>query len=338
MFFSFYPQHQVQQQAFKQDQKLIQLQAQNNSNKLLVLLLSSAENVAAKLNPEIERIYTDHDFCHSFESKPLDALVLQLIDQIEAFESSYKRYKKEYKTKYDFPYNEKTKKGINKEMIIEHMKYLIKNTKTIDNHYSRYFGSIINILNDRRIANFDADVENLDIKDKNREKKCNPRELQQIYPILLGQGYEEKKEIEDNYNKDKNFKIVIEKSDVNNNNQFYEKKIQEKLKKVKDYKENPTQTIKNIKFWKLVTFDEDFTDFPDIIVTNTNKVLNNTSLSLKLQNILYDTLNNQKNSNINKVLKEFFKNYSKLNNTTIDSIIDATCKEIYKSEFNPDMK
>ena len=72
-------------------------------------------------------------------------------------------------------------------MIIEDIKYLINNTKTIDSHYAKYFGSIINILNDKSIPNFDADINSLNIKDKNREKK--------------------------DYNKDKDFKIIIEKSD-----------------------------------------------------------------------------------------------------------------------------
>ena len=336
MFSHYYSRHQVQQQVNKQDLKLLQLQAQNNSNRLLVLLLSSAENVAAKLNPEIERIYTDHDFCHSFESKSLDALVLQLIDQIETFESSYKRYKKEYKKEYDFPYNKETRKGISKEMIIDDMKYLIDNTVKINKNYSKYFKSIINILNDEPTTNFDADVLNLDIKDKNREKKCNPKELEQVYPILLQQGLEEKKEIEENYNKDKNYQIVIEKS-ANNNNQIYEKEIQEKLRKVKDYKEDPVQTKKNIKHWKLGTFDNYFEDFPFIIVTNINKVLNDNRF-LTFQNTLYETLKNQKNLNLNKVLTEFFKNYFGHNNATINKIIDATCEEIYKREFNTDMK
>lgn len=330
---NYYSHQQTQQQIIKQDQKLIQLQAQNNSNKLLVLLLSSAENVAAKLNPKIERTYTDHDFCHSFESKSLDNLVLQLIEQIETFESSYKRYKKKYKKKkYDFPYDQKTGKGISKKMIVDDMINLINKTKTIDNHYAKYFGAIINILNDKPIPNFDADVNSLSIKDKNREKKCNPKELQQIYPILLGQGYEEKKEIEDNYKKDKDFKIIIEKSDRNNNNQFYEKKIQERLRTVKDYKEKPEQTKNNIKYWRLKSFDNNFNDFPAIVVNNFNKTFENYFF------ILYETLKNNKNSNINNVLTLFLKNYLCNDIETINKIIDAVCEEIYNSEFNQDMK
>ena len=336
---NYYPHQQKQQQIFKQDQKLIQLQAQNNSNKLLVLLLSSAENVASKLNPKIERIYTDHDFCHSFESKSLDNLTLQLIEQIETFESSYKRYKKKYKKKeYDFPYDKKTGKGISKKMIIEDMKYLIHNTKTIDSHYAKYFGSIINILNDKSIPNFDADINSLNIKDKNREKKCNPKELQQIYPVLLGQGYEEKKKIEDNYNKDKDFKIIIEKSDRNNNNQFYEKKIQEKLRMVQDYKEKPDQTKKYIKYWSLESFDNNFDNFPAIAVTNINKIFEKENYTFMQQLSLYEALKNNKNSNINYVLTEFFKNYLGNDIETINKIIEAVCEEIYKSEFNQDMK
>ena len=332
-------QKQAQQQIYKykQDQKLLQLQAQNNSNKILVLLLSSAENVAAKLNPKIERKYSCHDFCHSFESKSLDSLVLQLIDQIETFEASYKMYKNEYKKEYDFPYDKNTGKGISKKMIIDDMKYLINNTKQINNYYSKYFGAIINIMNNKPIPNFDLDVNNLNIKDKNRETKCNPKELQQIYPILLQQGYEENKEIEDNYIKDKDYKIIIEKSDLNNNNQVYEKKIQEIKKMLKDYKENPDEIKKNIKYWKLQSFNY-FEDFPFIVVTNINNILKDDNYSFLQQNKLYQELKKNKKSNIYNVLTKFFKEYLKYDYKTINEIIDVTCEEIYKSEYCQNME
>ena len=330
-------QKQIQQQINKQDQKLLQLQAQYNSNKILVLLLSSAENVAAKLNPNIERKYTCHDFCHSFESKSLDSLVLQLIDQIETFEASYNMYKKEYKKEYDFPYDKKTGKGINKKMIIEDMNYLINNTKQINNYYSKYFGAIINIMNDKPIPNFDLDVNSLNIKDKNRETKCNPKELQQIYPILLQQGNEENKEIEDNYNKDKNYKIIIEKSDLNNNNQVYEKKIQERLRMLKGNKENPDEIKSDLKYSELGSINY-FKDFPFLVVTNINKILKDDNYSFLQQNNLYQELKKNKKSNLYSVLKKFFKKYLKYDNKTIDEIIDVTCEEIYKSKFCQNMQ
>ena len=327
---------QTQQQIFKQEQQLLQLQAQYNSNRLLTLLLSSAENVAAKINPRIERIYTDHDFGHSFESKSLDSLVLQLIEQIETFESSYKRYKKEFKKEYDFPYDQKIGKGISKIMIIEDMNYLIDNTKKFNNYYSKFFRAIISILNDKPIPNFDSDVDNLDINDKNREKKCNPKELQQIYPILLEQGNEEKKEIEDNYNKNKNFKIIIEKSDPNNNNEFYEKKIQQKLKMMSNYEEKPDKIKKKIRYSKLKSFNNNFDDFPSIVVNNIDKIILKNENYSKRRKTLLDKLKKNENSNINEVLNKFFKDY--YCNEIINKIIDVTCDKIYESEFIFDAK
>lgn len=61
--------NQTQKLKQKVDQKKIQLQDQNNSNRLLMLLLSSGENLASKINPNLQREYISHDFGHSFESK-----------------------------------------------------------------------------------------------------------------------------------------------------------------------------------------------------------------------------------------------------------------------------
>ena len=105
-----YSNTQILKQKQNIDFKQIQLQDQNNSNRLLMILLSSAENLAAKLNNGIQREYVSHDFGHSFELKSINKLLLQFIEQIEIFESSYKRYCKEYNS-YDFPYDEKKKKN-----------------------------------------------------------------------------------------------------------------------------------------------------------------------------------------------------------------------------------
>lgn len=78
------------------DQRQIQLQDQNNSNRLLMLLLATAESFASKLNGNIKREYYSHDFGHSFESKSINRLLLQFIEQIETFDSSYRRYCKTY--------------------------------------------------------------------------------------------------------------------------------------------------------------------------------------------------------------------------------------------------
>lgn len=45
--------NQTQKLKQKVDQKKIQLQDQNNSNRLLMLLLSSGENLASKINPNL---------------------------------------------------------------------------------------------------------------------------------------------------------------------------------------------------------------------------------------------------------------------------------------------
>jgi hypothetical protein len=66
-----YSNTQILKQKQKKDNKQIQLQDQNNSNRLLMILLSSAENLAAKLNSEIQREYVSHDFGHSFEIKSI---------------------------------------------------------------------------------------------------------------------------------------------------------------------------------------------------------------------------------------------------------------------------
>jgi len=218
-------QSRVQKQKHKIDQKQIQLQDQNNSNRLLMILLSSAENFASKLNNDLEREYYSHDFGQSFESKSINQILLQFIEQIETFESSYKRYCKIY-NKYDFPYDSKNKNGLSKEEIIKDLKNWMN---LVNEEYKKYYSAVIDIFNNKPIPNFDNDIEKIEgIYDKGKEDKCNPKMLKDIYPILLEQGIAEKKQISKNYSNDKNYKIVINKRE-NNNNKEYEKKIKSKL-------------------------------------------------------------------------------------------------------------
>lgn len=215
----------VYKQKYKIDQKQIQLQDQNNSNRLLMILLSSAENFASKLNKSLKREYYSHDFGQSFESKSINQILLQFIEQIETFESSYKRYCKIY-NKYDFPYDSKNKNGLSKEEIIKDLKYWMN---LVNEEYKKYYSAVIGIFNNKPIPNFDNDIEKIEgIYDKGKEDKCNPKILKDVYPILLEQGNSEKKQISKNYSNDKNYQIVINKRE-NNNNKEYEKKIKSKL-------------------------------------------------------------------------------------------------------------
>ena len=70
------------------------------------------------MNINLKREYYSHDFGHSYESKSINKLLLQFIEQIETFESSYRRYCKTHNCSYDFPYDPKEKTGLSKEEII----------------------------------------------------------------------------------------------------------------------------------------------------------------------------------------------------------------------------
>ena len=309
-------------QVKKIEEKQIQLQDQNNSNRLLMILLSSAENLAAKLNKTIIREYSSHDFGHSFESKSFNKLLLQFIEQIEIFDSSYRRYCKTY-NKYDFPYDYEKKDGLSKEEIIKDLKYW-KNC--VERKYKKYYQSIIDIFNNKRIPDFSEDIENIpDIDDTGREDKCNPKELREVYPVLLDQIYSEKKKIADDYSNNKDIKIVINKKDYNNNHE-YESRINNKLLKNKYNSLNPEKAKISIKYKPVHKFNKIFSDFPKFVVEK---------LQIKYQmneysfNVLYDWLKSFDKDNLNDILCDFYGRLG-LSLNDINLIINYICNEIYQ--------
>ena len=291
----FNPSLKVYKQKNKIDQKQIQLQDQNNSNRLLMILLSSAENLASKLNNSLKREYYSHDFGQSFESKSFNQILLQFIEQIETFESSYKRYCKIY-NKYDFPYDSKSKNGLSKEEIIKDLKYWMN---LVNEEYKKYYSAVIGIFNNKPIPNFDNDIEKIEgIYDKGKEDKCNPKILKDIYPILLEQGISEKKQISKNYSNDKNYQIVINKRE-NNNNKEYEKKIKNKL-------DNDKMDICS-------SYEKSKNDLYYEKVINVNKLIN-------LSNFIFNELKKYCRIEIDSKFFEHYFNYN--NSDTIFAAID----------------
>ena len=320
-FWSFGPE-QTQKLKQKVDQKQIKLQDQNNSNRLLVLLLSSAENLASKMNLNLKREYISHDFGHSYESKSLNKILLQFIEQIEIFESSYIRYCKTHKCQYDFPYDSTKKNGLSKEEIINDLN---KWKNIVRKEYKKYYQAVIDIFYNKRIPDFTEDIENIpDIDDFGKEDRCNPKELRDVYPVLLEQMYSEKKKISNDYSNNKGLKIVINKRE-NNSNYEYEQKINEKLMKNKMNTMNPNVAKKSIKFKPIRKFDEDYINLPEIIIE-------------KLKNICvveeshYQTLNNwlnyYKNNSLYNILYDFLV-LIKVNKLDIGKVIDYICDELY---------
>ena len=319
---TYYSNTQILKQKQKIDNKQIQLQDQNNSNRLLMILLSSAENLAAKLNNDIQREYISHDFGHSFELKSINKLLLQFIEQIEIFESSYKRYCKEYNS-YDFPYDEKKKKGLSYEEIISDLKYW---KSCVGQKYKKFYQSIIDILNNKNIPDFSDDIDNISgIDDLGREKKCNPKELREVYPVLLEQAYSEKKKIAQNYSKDKNFKIIINKKEHNNNYE-YESKINKRLQKNKMNIMEPAKAKNDIKYSPVNKFNKKFSDFPKFVSDTLQELY---PINQYSYNVLYSWLGEFNKDNLNTILTDF---YSRLGRplAEIERIINYICDEIYK--------
>lgn len=304
------------------DNKQIQLQDQNNSNRLLMILLASAESIAAKLNKDIEREYVSHDFGHSFELKSFNKLLLQFIEQIEIFESSYKRYCKEY-TFYDFPYDKQKNKGLSREQIISDLKYW---KSCVGKSYQKYYQAIIDILNNKIIQDFSEDIDNISgIDDIGREQKCNPKELREVYPILLEQIHSDKKKIAKNYSKNKNYKIIINKKEQNNNYE-YESRINERLQKNRMNISDPKNAKIIIKYKPIYEFNKIFTDFPKFVSDALQEKYPIDEYSYKL---LYDWLKMFNLDNLNTILTDF---YTKLNltNSEIRKIINEICDKIYE--------
>ena len=311
-----------QLQINKKAQRAQQLMDQNNSNKLLVLLLSTAENLAAKTNKNIKRVYYKHDFGHSFESKDKNRLLLQLIEQIELFFSSYKRYFKDYQC-YDFPYDENKKNGLSKNEIIKDLNYWKNNVKK---EYKKYYQAIIDIFNGKEIPNFDEDVENIsNLNDDGRKDSCNPRYIRDIYPILLGQTNEEKKEIMNEFENDPNYSIIINKIE-NNKNSHYEKKINKALLKNEEYKKNSVFVKNNIKFSLIEDLDKKFKDFTSFIHT---KLLQNFNLNNELLKNLDYYLMLYKKNNLHDILLTFCENFN-FNQQDTELIISYLVDEIEK--------
>lgn len=320
-----YGNNQTQQLKQKQriEQKQIKLQDQNNSNRLLMLLLASGESLASKMNFNLKREYFSHDFGHSYESKSVNKLLLQFIEQIETFESSYKRYCKIHNCSYDFPYDSKEKKGLSKEEIINDLN---KWKKCVDTKYKKYYQAVIDIFNNKSIPDFTEDIENIpDIDDFGKEDKCNPKELREIYPVLLQQIYSEKKHISDEYSKNKDLKIIINKKE-NNSNYEYETKINERLMKNKINNINPINAKKSIKFKPIVKFNEDYINLPVFVIEKLKQVC-------IIDEDYYQTLNNwlsyYKDNSLYSLLYDFF-HLLKFEEVDIIKIIDYICDEIYK--------
>lgn len=317
-----YSNTQILKQKQNIDNKQIQLQDQNNSNRLLMILLSSAENLAAKLNNDIQREYISHDFGHSFELKSINKLLLQFIEQIEIFESSYKRYCKEYNS-YDFPYDEKKKKGLSYQEIISDLKYW---KSCVGQEYKKFYQSIIDILNNKNIPDFSDDIDNIsEIDDAGREKKCNPKELREVYPVLLEQVYSEKKKIAQNYSKDKNFKIIINKKEHNNNYE-YESKINKRLQKNKMNIMEPAKAKNDIKYSPIHEFNKIFSDFPKFVSDNLQELY---PINQYSYNVLYSWLGQFNKDNLNTILTDFYSRLE-LPFAEIKRIINYICDEIYK--------
>lgn len=310
------------------EQKQIQLQDQNNSNRLLMLLLASGENLASKINPNLRREYASHDFGHSFESKSFNKLLLQFIEQIETFESSYRRYCKAYNCPYDFPYDKKNKKGLSKEEIINDLN---KWKDFVKDPYKKYYEAILDIFNNKRIPDFTEDIENIDLDDLGRENKCNPKELREVYPVLLEQINTEKKKIANDYSNNKDLKIVINKREDNNNYE-YEAKINNKLMKNKMNYINPQQAKIAIKYKPVGKFDKNYINLSFFISERLKQVFD-------IDPIYYQTLNNwiyyYKTESIYNILNDFF-DYLKVDKKDIDDLINYICDEIYKElVFDP---
>ena len=317
-----YSNTQILKQKQKKDNKQIQLQDQNNSNRLLMILLSSAENLAAKLNSEIQREYVSHDFGHSFEIKSINKLLLQFIEQIEIFESSYKRYCKEYNS-YDFPYDEKKKQGLSYQEIISDLKYW---KSCVGPKYKKYYQSIIDIFNNKIIPDFSEDINNISgIDDLGKEQKCNPKELREVYPILLEQAYSEKKKIAQNYSKNKNYKIIINKKEHNNNYE-YESKINKRLQKNKMNILEPEKAKNDIKYKPIYKFNKTFSDFPLFV---SNNLQNLYPINEYSYNVLNSWLTASNKDNLDTILTDFYNRLG-VSLTEIRKIVNYICDEIYK--------
>lgn len=321
MRFWGYNQVQTLKQKQKIDEKQIQLQDQNNSNRLLMLLLSTAENLASKLNNNLRREYFSHDFGHSFESKSINKILLQFIEQIEIFESSYKRYCKEY-NEYDFPFDYKLRKGLSKEEIIND---LIKWMNLVEEKYQKYYLAVIGILENKPIPDFTSDIENIpDINDLGREDKCNPKILREVYPVLLEQVNAEKRQIAKEYSNNKNYKIIINKRE-NNNNQKYEKIINERIAKNKMNSLYPEKTKIEIKYESLQNLNKSI-NLPQFVVDKLKLFYH---IDAGYYELLRSWLHNYPNNTLFQTLDEFFK-LMKLDNVKSDKLIDHIINEIYK--------
>ena len=312
------PSLKVYKQKKKIDQKQIQLQDQNNSNRLLMILLSSAENLASKLNNSLKREYYSHDFGQSFESKSINQILLQFIEQIETFESSYKRYCKIY-NKYDFPYDSKNKNGLSKEEIIKDLKTWMN---LVNEEYKKYYSAVIDIFNNKPIPNFDNDIEKIEgIYDKGKEDKCNPKILKDIYPILLEQGISEKKQISKNYSNDKNYQIVINKRE-NNNNKEYEKKIKSKLGNDKMDICPSYEKSKNDLCYEKIIYVNQLIDLSDFIINELKK-----HCTIEIDTKFFDIYFKNNNSDyIYTAIDNFLSNYLDIDDKGKKIITNQTSK------------
>ena len=319
----FYGNEQRLKQVKKIDQRQIQLQDQNNSNRLLMLLLSSGESLASKLNDSLKREYSSHDFGDSFENKSFSKILLQFIEQIELFESSYKRYCKTYNNTYDFPYDNKKRRGLCKEEILKDLK---KWKNCVEDKYKKYYQAVIDIFYNKPIPDFADDIDNIsDIDDYGKEDKCNPKELREVYPVLLEQINTEKMQIADDYSKNKDLKIVINKKEKNNNNE-YGARIKSKLAKIKEDTKYPDKAKRNIKFNPITQFDN-IINIPDFI---TKKIKQKYYFEQNIIDSLYNWLYNYKSDNLFNILNDFFFKCLKYKRKQTSEIINYITDEIYK--------
>ena len=323
------PSLKVYKQKHKIDQKQIQLQDQNNSNRLLMILLSSAENLASKLNNSLKREYYSHDFGQSFESKSINQILLQFIEQIETFESSYKRYCKIY-NKYDFPYDSKNKNGLSKEEIIKDLKTWMN---LVNEEYKKYYSAVIDIFNNKPIPNFDNDIEKIEgICDKGKEDKCNPKILKDIYPILLEQGISEKKQISKNYSNDKNYQIVINKRE-NNNNKEFEKKIKSKLDNDKMDICSSYEKSRNDLSYEKIMYVNQLIDLSDFIINELKKYC-----TIAIDTKFFDNYFKNNNSDyLYTAIDNFLSNYLDIDDKGKKIITNQTSKnrniQLYKNHL-----
>lgn len=196
----------------------------------------------------------------------------------------------------------------------------------IDINYRRYYQAVIDIFNNKRIPDFTEDIENIpDLDDSGKEDKCNPKELREVYPILVEQINSEKKQISKDYKNNKNLKIIITKVE-NNDNYEYEKKINERMIKNKINSTDSKKAKISIKYKPIKKFKEDYINLPQFVIQKLKEIYT-------MEEAYYQTLNNwlhyYKEESLYHLLNDFFE-LLKVNKNDINRIIDYIIDEIYK--------